>query len=155
MDKKLQQESIHDAAIRPALDGDLHKVIALDARITGLEKTAYWTETFDRFVGKEGRYFLIAETGAGDFAGFIVGEIRAWEFGSQPCGWILTILVNPEVQGRGIGDRLYQKICGCLKGDGVDTIRTMIARDDNLNMSFFRAQGMMAGPFIELERPID
>ena len=31
----------------------------------------------------------------------------------------------------------------------------MVAREDNLNMSFFRAQGMMAGPFIELEMPVD
>ncbi len=155
MDQNSQPEPAFDAAIRPAAEGDLRKVIALDARITGLEKAAYWMETFDRFVGKEGRYFLIAESEAGDFAGFIVGEMRAWEFGSQPCGWILTILVSPEVQGRGVGERLYQEICECLKADGVDTVRTMIARDDKLNMSFFRAQGMMAGPFIELERPID
>jgi hypothetical protein len=31
----------------------------------------------------------------------------------------------------------------------------MIAREDQLNMSFFRAQGMMGGPFIELEKPLD
>ena len=42
-----------------------------------------------------------------------------------------------------------------LRADGVDTVRTMIARDDPLNMSFFRAQGMMAGPFIELEKPLE
>ena len=89
------------------------------------------------------------------FVGFIVGEIRAWEFGSQPCGWILTILVSPEYQGRGVGEQLFKAIGDCMKIDSVITVRTMIARDDNLNMSFFRAQGMMAGPFIELEKPLN
>ncbi len=27
----------------------------------------------------------------------------------------------------------------------------MLARDDALNMAFFRSQGMMGGPFIQLE----
>ena len=42
-----------------------------------------------------------------------------------------------------------------MKDDGVQIVRTMIAREDNLNMSFFRSQGMMAGPFIELEMSVD
>jgi len=31
----------------------------------------------------------------------------------------------------------------------------MLARDDQLVMSFFRSQGMMAGPFIQLEKSLD
>ncbi len=38
---------------------------------------------------------------------------------------------------------------------GVDTLRTMLARDDDLNMAFFRSQGMMGGPFVQLEMPLD
>ena len=146
--------------IRPVTQEDEANVVALDGRITSIPKPDYWSEMFGRFVGREGRYFLVAE-GAGspqggqDFAGFIVGETRAWEFGSQPCGWILTILVSPEYQGQGVGEKLFHAICARMKEDGMETIRTMIARDDNLNMSFFRAQGMMAGPFIELEKPVD
>jgi len=146
--------------IRPASREDEAKVVALDGHLTSIPKPEYWAEMFDRFLSREGRYFLVAEStnssqSSQDFAGFIVGEVRAWEFGSQPCGWILTILVSPENQGQGVGESLFHAICVRMKEDGVETIRTMIARDDNLNMSFFRAQGMMAGPFIELEKPID
>ncbi|MEE2746020.1 MAG: GNAT family N-acetyltransferase [Pseudomonadota bacterium] len=81
--------------------------------------------------------------------------MRAWEFGSQPCGWILTILVSPEHQRIGVGETLLAELCDMMKREGVTTVRTMIARDDTLNMSFFRSQGMMAGPFIELEKPLD
>lgn len=150
----------NEIEIRPAHSSDLPKVVNLDARITSLAKPKYWQGTFERFVGREGRYFLVAENRSGGdqafpFVGFIVGEIRAWEFGSQPCGWILTILVSPEYQGRGVGEQLFKAIGDCMKIDSVITVRTMIARDDNLNMSFFRAQGMMAGPFIELEKPLN
>ncbi len=31
----------------------------------------------------------------------------------------------------------------------------MLARDDYLNMAFFRSQGMMGGPFVQLEMPLD
>ena len=34
---------------------------------------------------------------------------------------------------------------------GVKTVRTMLARDNTLVLSFFRSQGMMAAPFIPLE----
>ena len=146
--------------IRLADSRDLSNVIQLDARITSLSKSQYWEEMFNQFVGRGNRYFMIAEDKSGSeveipFVGFIVGEIRAWEFGSQPCGWVLTILVNPEYQGRGVGEKLFDTICKQMKVDGVVTVRTMVAREDKLNMSFFRAQGMMAGPFIELEKLLD
>ena len=55
----------------------------------------------------------------------------------------------------GIGTALFDDICARFKGDGVQIVRTMLARDDQLNMAFFRSQGLMAGSFIELEKPID
>ena len=146
--------------IRPAVVQDQQNVVALDGRITSIPKPNYWASMFDQFVGRDGQHFLIAESDEvsgdrPDFAGFIIGEVRAWEFGSQPCGWVLTILVAPEFQGQRVGEMLFQAISNRLEKDGVKTIRTMVAREDNLNMSFFRAQGMMAGPFIELEKSVD
>ena len=150
--------SLDNVIIRIANSDDLQKVIQLDARVTSIDKVDYWQDTFGRFIGRNGRYVLVAENKTETnniFVGFIVGEIRAWEFGSQPCGWVLTILVRPEFQGRGIGEQLFEAICESMKTEGVSTVRTMIAREDNLNMSFFRSQGMMAGPFIELEMNLD
>lgn len=148
--------------IRSGRTGDLDNIIALDAKNTGLEKPDYWHETFARFDGRDDRFFLVAESvslGAepnrANFLGFIAGEIRAWEFGSPPCGWILTIGVDPEFRVNGIGTRLFDALCAAMKSTGVSTVRTMLARDDRLNMAFFRSQGLMAGSFIELEKSID
>jgi hypothetical protein len=34
-------------------------------------------------------------------------------------------------------------------------MRTMVARDNRLHLLFFRSQGMMAGPYIQLEKEVD
>jgi hypothetical protein len=42
-----------------------------------------------------------------------------------------------------------------MKKDGVTTIRTMVRANDKVNLSFFRGEGLAAGPYIELERQLD
>ena len=85
----------------------------------------------------------------------MIGEVRDWEFGSPPCGWVFGIDVRPEARQRGIGARLLEAIAAGFRRAGVTKIRTMLARDNTLILSFFRSQGMMAGPFIALEMDIE
>lgn len=140
-----------DLTIRAAGQADMKAVRALDNKITGIDKPDYWREMYRRYGDQDGRYFLVAEGEGRNIAGFIIGEIRAWEFGSPPSGWVFAIGVDPEGRLNKVGTRLFAAICGQLRAAGVDTVRTMLARDDDLNMTFFRAQGMMGGPFIQLE----
>ena len=143
-----------DLTIRDARPEDAAAVDRLDARITGLAKPDYWRETFSRFSGRAGGHILIAEAG-GRIRGFIIGEVRAWEFGSPPSGWIFAIGVDPDHRLNKVGSRLFEAMCLRLRESGVTTVRTMLARDDTLNMAFFRSQGMMGGPFTQLELPLD
>ena len=93
--------------VRPVAAADLGQVIAIDAEITGLEKTDYWYELFHRYgAGRtRQRLFLVAESGA-LVQGFIIGEVRDWEFGSAPCGWVFAISVRPKARLTGVGSRL-------------------------------------------------
>ncbi|HEX6136412.1 MAG TPA: GNAT family N-acetyltransferase [Casimicrobiaceae bacterium] len=143
-------------AVRPARRGDLDSVIAIDATVTGLEKRDYWHSVFRRYAGARdaGRYFLVAEAGD-EVAGFVIGEVRDWEFGSPPCGWVFGIDVRPDLRLGGVGTRLLDAICASFRLAGVRTVRTMLSRDNTLVLSFFRSQGMMAGPFIPLEMDLD
>jgi GNAT superfamily N-acetyltransferase len=138
--------------VRAAQPGDIGQVIALDAAVTGLEKTDYWYEVFQRYGarGAKQRFFLVAEA-AGAIQGFVVGEVRDWEFGSPPCGWVFGINVRPEARLAGVGTRLLEAICDGFRRAGVTTVRTLLARENTLVLSFFRSQGMMAAPFIPLE----
>ena len=66
-------------AIRSAQASDLGDIIALDAGITGIEKTDYWYELFQRYGASRTwqRLILVAES-AGVLQGFILGEVRDW-----------------------------------------------------------------------------
>ncbi len=141
--------------IRGALAADVPAISGLDERITGIGKPDYWRETFARYGERPDGFFLVAEGDGRGLAGFIIGEVRAWEFGSPPSGWVFALGVDPAVRLRKIGSRMFDAICARLAKAGVDTVRTMLARDDNLNMAFFRSQGMMGGPFIQLEMPLE
>lgn len=140
---------------------DMPQVIALDARVTKLPKAEYWSDVFHRY-GKrrlQERVFLIAESrsqrGNSRILGFIIGEIRAWEFGSTPCGWVFALSVEPKARLAGVGSALFEAISEAFKRAGVSKMRTMVARDNRLPLLFFRSEGMMAGPYIELEKDLD
>jgi GNAT superfamily N-acetyltransferase len=93
--------------VRPVRRADLDPVIDIDATVTGLEKRKYWTSVYRRYGSGEHseRQFLVAVAG-GRVVGFIIGEIRDWEFGSPPCGWVFAIDVDPRVRLGGVGTRL-------------------------------------------------
>ena len=101
--------------------------------------------------GPADSFFLVAESASGQLQGFVIGEVRAWEFGSPPAGWVFAINVDPDTRLGGIGTRLFDEVCTRFREAGVRSVRTMVDRRDHLILSFFRSQGMMAGPSLELE----
>ncbi|MGA2893709.1 MAG: GNAT family N-acetyltransferase [Xanthobacteraceae bacterium] len=147
--------------VRRVRAGDMPDVIALDTRVTKLAKADYWDDVFRRFGNQRSheRFFLVAEDRSDrtkpHLLGFIIGEVRAWEFGSTPCGWVFALSVEPEMRLRGTGSALIEAISREFRNVGIGKMRTMVARDARLPMLFFRSEGMMAGPYIQLERDLD
>lgn len=144
--------------VRRVLAADMAQVIGIDTRITKLAKPEYWNDVFVRY-GKRRlneRIFLVAESSASKrVLGFIIGEIRAWEFGSTPCGWVFALSVEPEMRLQSVATELFEAISSEFKNAGVTKMRTMVARDAPLPMLFFRSEGMMAGPYLQLEKDLD
>jgi len=95
----------------------------------------------------------VGEAGA-RIVGYIVGEVRDWEFGSPPCGWVFGIGVLPDEREAGVDTTLLEALTADFRRQGVTTVRTLIARDNRLVLSFFRSQGMMAAPVIPLEKDV-
>ena len=144
-----------NCTIRPAEDRDLDQVIALDERVTDIGKRDYITDLFERYRTRrpDQRFFYVAEQ-SGRVIGFVIGEIRAWEFGSEPCGWVFAISVDPDVREDGVGAALLDRISERFREAGVNRLRTMISRNNHLLMSFFRSRGMIAGPYLQLEQDL-
>ena len=148
----------HDPiTIRRAAETDLVSVIGLDERVTGIGKPDYWRDIFIRYGERrlDERFFLVAEsvdnTSSYPLLGFAVGEVRTWEFGSEPCGWVFAISVEPDTRLQGIGKQLFRAMSDRFKSAGIQVMRTMVARENTLHMSFFRSEGMTGGPYFQLE----
>jgi len=142
--------------VRPVRRADLDQVVAIDAAVTGIEKRSYWQRIYRRYgikVGSDQRHFLVA-VAQGRVVGFMIGEVRDWEFGSPPCGWVFAIDVDPAARQRGIGTLLLAAMSAQFRRAGVRHLRTLLARENTLILSFFRSQGMMAGALIPLEMEI-
>ena len=140
-------------AIRVLRHADLNAVVQIDAVQTGERKPAYWKRVFSQFLKPgpdEVRVGLVAERD-GRVVGFLLGDVRAFEFGSEPCGWILEIGVDPAHTRSGIASRLLNDGCARLLASGVGVVRTMVRRNNVPVLTFFRTNGFAGGPYVQLE----
>ncbi len=143
-------------SIRNAIASDLEAVISLDELDPKEEKLAYWNGVFDHYLNrdKKDRHFIVAESN-NKVVGFIIGEVRAWEFGSPPCGWVFALSVAPNAREMGVGRRMFDEMSSRLKQSGVSMVRTMVNIDNKLTLSFFRSLGLRTGRYIELEKQLE
>lgn len=143
-----------EVKITPVKPEDVPAIVAIDLEITGISKPELWYSHYSSTGSGQPRWFLAARVGDA-VAGYIVGEVRSWEFGSPPCGWIFAIGVAANYRSMGIGTLLFDAITEQFISADVAIVRTMISIDEHVLMSFFRSKGMSAGPFIELEARLD
>jgi GNAT superfamily N-acetyltransferase len=141
--------------IRPLSGADLGHVVRIDSRHTGSRKPAYWKRILAEFLAPghaRSRVGLAAVDATGTLVGYILGEIRAFEFGSEPCGWVFAVGVDPDALHHGVGSGLIEEACRRFGRQGVTTVRTMIRRNDVPLLSVFRSNGFTGGSFVQLER---
>jgi predicted N-acetyltransferase YhbS len=143
-----------DFTIRKIEPDDTSAIIEIDAIHSGKSKPEYWQNRLKPLFEKSsGEDFAVGYVAVLDarVIGHILAEGRAWEFGSPLCGWIIAIGVHPDFTRKGVALALCREVCMKLKSLGIRTVRTMVRKDDVNVLSFFRASGFHAGPFIELE----
>ncbi len=139
--------------ISPLQLSDLAAVVRLDAKLTGRRKPAYWKGVFADFVSPARGWAGVglAARADGQLAGYLLGEVRAFEFGSAPCGWIFAVGVDPGQAHHGIGSALVAEAGRRFRRAGVPTVRTMVRRNDVSLLAFFRSNGFVGGSFTQLE----
>ena len=139
--------------VRPLTARDRTAVVRIDAGLTGAPQRAYWKGIFDEVLapGRQSVRVGLAAEMNGSVTGFLVGDVRAFEFGSEPCGWIREVGVEPRHARLGIGTALLTEACRRFRAAGVPTIRTMVRRTDVPVLTFFRTNGFAGGPYVQLE----
>ena len=136
---------------------DLTGVVGIDAQHTGRGKPEYWERVFRACLHpRRGaiRVGLAAES-RGRLVGYLIGEVRAFEFGSEPCGWIFAVGVDRANLRHGVASRLLDEACSRFRKAGLARVRTMVKRTDVPVHAFFRAAGFVAGSFVQLETSLE
>ncbi|MBL4770895.1 MAG: GNAT family N-acetyltransferase [Planctomycetes bacterium] len=140
--------------VRVARIADLPAVVKLDAELTGESKQLYWREVFAHFL-KDSNCIALAIEGEAGVEGYLFGEVRAFEFGSSECGWIVALGVHPDRAREGCASALLNQARECFQTLGVHSLRTMVQRTDVPFLSFFRNHGFVGGPFVQLELDLE
>ena len=142
-----------DLEIRSIRSADAPAIAAIDACHTGDAKRRWWRDVIARHLGKGAsrRVGLVAVGPRDRVVGYLFAQVRAFEFGSGECGWIYAVGVHPDRAREGVARALLAEARARLTERGVSVVRTMVRREDVPVLTFFRSQGFVAGPFVELE----
>jgi GNAT superfamily N-acetyltransferase len=91
----------------------------------------------------------------GKLVGFILGEIRRWEFGrGEMAGWILILGVDQEYQGMGVGRKLGVTILDHFRKKNVEKVRTLVEWYEGDMISYFKSLGFNLLNMLPLEKGI-
>lgn len=139
--------------LRPLTIKDLDDVAAIDEELLGKSRREYWESKLER-AGLSGVPSIAAEVD-GKMIGFILGSASGWEYGvPENIGWIDTMGVTKEWQGKGIAQLLFQEVYSMFKKVGIDTIYVFVDWKDWSLLRFFDKMGFKRGRMVNLELAI-
>ncbi len=130
---------------------DLERVATIYSDHTGVQPPESWHRRIADLLAREDDAVALVAADAEEILGYLVGEVRSWEFGSAPAGWVIGVGVARESQADGVGRLLLREALARFEAAGVTAVRTMVRRDDVSVLRFFRGSGFSAGPYTELE----
>ena len=91
----------------------------------------------------------------GKLVGFLIGDIRRWEFGrSEMIGWILILGVDREYHGMGVGRKLGATLFDHFRKKNVRKVQTLVEWHDGELISFFKSLGFNWLPMLPFEKEI-
>ena len=130
---------------------DAEAVLAINEKITGRPHEAQYESRIIDALTRNPLGCLVAET-EGVVVGFILGELRGWEFAIPKSGWIEIVGVDPDFHGKGIARALIEKLDLYFRNQNVERVMTMINWNEGGLVGFFRALGFERSEFILLEK---
>ena len=133
---------------------DIDGVLRIDEQITGRPHAAYYESRCEAYIKRAPDTCLVAEH-RGHVVGFVLGEVRGWEFAAQLAGWLEVIGVAPAYQGRGVSRQLLEELFDSFRRAGVRVVNTMVDWNDGDLIDYFQAQGFARGEYVNLVHQLD
>ncbi len=128
--------------VRAMAEGDLRALIAIDRRITGRDRSAYFEGKLTEALRESDvRVSLVAERD-GRPAGFIMARVDLGAFGRiEPTAVMDTIGVDPDYRDLGIGRALLSQLLVNLTTLRVERVRTELDWRDRELLGFLDRYG--------------
>lgn len=142
-------------AVRSLLSDDLGALIAIDRRITGRDRAAYYRRKVAEAMEESGvRVSLVAEA-EGRVAGFIMARVDFGEFGrTEPEAVIDTIGVDPVHAQQAIGSALVSQLLANLATLRVERVRTEVEWNQFGLIGFLDRCGFRPSARLSFVRPL-
>ena len=123
--------------VRSMREADLKALVAIDRRITGRDRSAYFERKLAEAMHElDVRVSLVAEID-GRAVGFIMARVDLGEFGRiEPAAVMDTIGVDPDFAGRGVGRALLSQLLANLTTLRVDKVLTEVDWGDRELMAY-------------------
>ena len=145
--------SLDRIPVRTMEEGDLAKVIAIDAANSGTDRTGYFTRKQEENLKQSGvRVSLVAEQD-GFPVGFIMARVDYGEFGRASAEAVMdSIGVDPGFQNDGIGYVLMAKLMVNLGILHVERVRTEVDWNDTALIGYLAAMGFSPAQRVALQK---
>lgn len=142
--------------IRPLEEKDIARCVDIETAILGLKRSATLRGSLTAYLAKGDRNACLAADLDSKLAGFLIGEVRTWDFGEdQEVGWIKIVGIDPAYQGRGIGKALGDALLHYFQEREIKTVRTTVEWNAGDLIAYFRTLGFERSGFIGLEKSLD
>lgn len=137
----MKKDPTPEVTIRPLDELDIGAIVALDEKVSGQYRPEVWERRIGYYIRRDPEASLVAELD-GRVVGFMLGEVRAGEFGlEEPTGWIEVLGVDPDYRGRAVGRRLAESMLDHFRDRGAATVRTLVDEEREDIASFFASLG--------------
>ena len=137
--------------MRAMHEGDLPAVSSIYASHVGAPLPESFSARIRRLFDEPQTSVALVAEADGRVVGYVVAEVRSWEFGSAPAGWVFGVSVSRDHAGKGVARALLGSAVRRLRDLGAEGLRTMVANDDVAMLRLFRSAGFVAGPYTQLE----
>jgi len=158
----LWKEASSGVKIRPLSLDNIKDIVRIEKRIEGKlglineERMEYLKEATRYNIERSDPMMSLGAELDENIVGFIIGEIRIWEFGiGEKTGWVRILGVDPDFQRRGIGRKLGEALLEHFKRRGIKRVRTMAEWYTGDLISFFKSLGFNMLNMIPLEKELN
>ena len=140
-----------EVTIRKMTAADVAGIMGLDRRISGKERAPSWPQKVTRYLEMYYPPLCFVAELSGKIIGFILGDVRGWEYAQPAGGWIDIMGVDPDYRRQGVGRKLVLAFVDECHSRGMRT--HIILRDDDERLRrFFASVDFKRGGLTEYER---